>query len=159
MQQTNENLKKKVPSDNIRCAFATALLCLIWALIADWTGLPCWAGFAGCTAYFAAPGKGWRSIPVTLLCVISGILYASLSLFIGQMTSVSEVGFFMTFLTTFLMCAAGVKKMLAFVPGAFIGSFSTFAGAGEFTTIAAIMIGVFLGLACDSFGKLLCKIQ
>ena len=36
-------------------ALATALRCTIWMYFANHTGLLGWGGFAGCTAYFAAP--------------------------------------------------------------------------------------------------------
>ena len=57
-------------------ALATALLCTIWMFFANHTGLLGWGGFAGCTAYFAAPKKGLRGLPVLLACVASGMLYA-----------------------------------------------------------------------------------
>lgn len=156
--QKGKGDRMKKCSDNVRCAFATAFLCLIWAVIAGWIGFPTWAGFTGCTAYFAAPNKGIKSLPVTFVCVASGIGYALLSLYIGQIIPSQSLGLFLTFLTTFLMCAGGSKRLLAFVPGAFMGSFSTFAGGGDIMTVAAILIGVFLGLACDSFGIFLCRL-
>ncbi|MGI5946505.1 MAG: DUF1097 domain-containing protein [Lachnospiraceae bacterium] len=142
--------------DTYKCAFATAFLCMIWMAAAGLLKLPGWAGFAGCTAYFAAPGKGIKSLPKTFACVGSGILYASLSLLFSGIIPGQAAGLLLTFLTTFLMCAAGNSSILGFVPGAFIGSFSTFASKGDIRAIAAILIGVFLGLACDSFGKALC---
>ena len=52
-------------------ALATALLCTIWMFFANHTGLLGWGGFAGCTAYFAAPKKGLRGLPVLLAWVES----------------------------------------------------------------------------------------
>lgn len=143
--------------DNIKCGFATALLCTIWMFLAGVLQLPGWAGFAGCTAYFAAPGKGVKSLPVTLSCVVSGILYAACSIWIGGLFSGQGVSLFLTFLTTFLMCMGGSTKWLCFVPGAFIGSFSTFASGGDVRAMLTIVFGVFLGLACDSLGQYFCK--
>ena len=45
-------MSKKL-SNNTLSAFATALLCTIWMVIANALCLLGWAGFAGCTAYFA----------------------------------------------------------------------------------------------------------
>lgn len=145
--------------DSMKCAFATALLCLVWMAVAGVSGLTGWAGFTGCTAYFAAPGKGVKSLPVTLACVVSGILYALFSIWAGGFFSGQIVGLGLTFITTFLMCMGGSSRLLAFVPGAFMGSFSTFAAGGNLITVVSIIIGVFLGLACDSFGKFLCGLK
>lgn len=142
-------------STNVLPAFATALLCTIWMIVAPMAGIPGWAGFAGCTAYFAAPGKGARSLPATFACVASGIAYALLSLNLAALVEGQAFGLFMTFATTFLMCFAGGGKLLAFVPGAFMGSFSTFAASGDMYAVAGILLGVLLGLACDTLGKAL----
>ena len=48
---------------------------MIWMLAASFFGLPGWAGFTGCTAYFAAPGKGVKSLPSENRFA-SGILYS-----------------------------------------------------------------------------------
>lgn len=146
-------------STNVLPAFATALLCTIWMILAPLAGLPGWAGFAGCTAYFAAPGKGPQSLPSTFACVASGIAYALLSIHLGAIVGSQAFGLFMTFATTFLMCFAGATKLLAFVPGAFMGSFSTFAAGGNLGAVAGILLGVLLGLACDTLGKKLVAIS
>lgn len=140
-------------STNVLPAFATALLCTIWMILAPMAGIPGWAGFAGCTAYFAAPGKGPKSLPATFACAGSGIAYALLSLNLGALVGDQAFGLFMTFATTFLMCFAGGSKLLAFVPGAFMGSFSTFAAGGDLYVVGGILLGVLLGLACDTLGK------
>lgn len=145
--------------DTYKCAFATAVLCTFWMAAAVFLGLPGWAGFAGCTAYFATPWKGAENLPKTFTCVGSGILYAVLSLALAQLIPGQAVGLFMTFLTTFLMCAAGNSRFLKFVPGAFIGSFSTFAAKGDIKAAAAIFLGILLGYACDMFGKFLCRVK
>lgn len=142
-------------SDNMKCAFATALCCMVWMAAASRLGLPGWAGFTGCTAYFAAPAKGAKSLPVTLASVISGILYALVSIYAGGRFPGETVGLILTFVTTFLMCAGGSTRFLAFVPGAFMGSFSTFAAGGSIKAVIAIIIGVFLGYVCDGLGKLM----
>lgn len=142
---------------NVLPAFATALLCTIWMILAPMADIPGWAGFAGCTAYFAAPGKGPQSLPATFACVASGIVYALLSLNLGAMVGGQAFGLFMTFVTTFLMCFAGASRLLAFVPGAFMGSFSTFAAGGDPHAVAGILLGILLGLACDTLGKALVR--
>lgn len=140
--------------DKLGCAIATAVCCAVWGKIAGMIGLPGWAGFAGCTAYFAAPGKGLKSLPATLACVGSGIFYALLSIYVSGLFTGGTVAFLFTLVTTFLMCAGDCTKILSFVPGAFIGSFSTFAADGSIRAVIAIIIGVFLGYVCDTMGRL-----
>lgn len=145
-------------SDKIICALATSCIGMTWMALSSWLGVPGWAGFAGCTAYFAAPGKGVKSIPATLACVSSGIVYALLSIYIGQ--AGSTVSLCMTFVTTFFMCMGGsFSRLLEFVPGAFIGSFSTFAAGGDMISLVTILSGVFLGLLCDCSGIFLCELK
>lgn len=150
-------MSKKI-SDNTLCAFATAFLCTIWIFIANNLGMLGWAGFAGCTAYFAGPKKGLNALPITFACVGSGVLYALISVYFGNQINFAHIGLVFTFVTTFLMCFAGKSKILAFVPGAFIGSFSTFASGGNFMIIPSIAAGIFLGLFCDTLGIKLCNI-
>ena len=78
-----------------------------------------------------------------------------LSLNLGALVDGQAFGLFMTFATTFLMCFAGGSKPLSFVPGAFMGSFSTFAAGGDMYAIGGILLGVLLGLACDTLRKAL----
>ncbi len=144
-------------SENMRRAFATSLLCTIWVFLANIASLPGWAGFAGCTAYFAAPGRGLKGLPVVFACLCTGIIYAMASLRMAIALPGDAAMLTMCFLTTFLMCAGGASRLLAFVPGAFIGSFSTFAAAGDLVVIPALILGIMLGFACDSFGNMLCR--
>lgn len=139
-------------------ALATALLCTIWMFFANHTGLLGWGGFAGCTAYFAAPKKGLRGLPVLLACVASGMLYAFGCLYLGKYFPDETIGLTSTCVITFLMCAGGKFRLLAFVPGAFIGSFSSFAAGGDPMVIPSILAGLLLGLTCDTSGRWLCRV-
>ena len=148
-------MSKKL-SNNTLSAFATALLCTIWMVIANTTGLLGWAGFAGCTAYFAGPKKGVSALPLTFVCVGSGVAYALISVHLGNQIDFAQIGLVFTFVTTFLMCAGGKIGIISFVPGAFMGSFSTFAAGGDFMIVPSIAAGIILGLCCDTLGKKLC---
>lgn len=142
-------------SDNGRAAFATALLCAIWIGVAPFAGLLGWAGFGGCTAYFACPAR--PRLPIALICVSSGIFYAMTCIYLGKYVPGMAFAILTTFIITFLMCAGPRFQVLAFVPGAFIGSFSSFAANGDLMVIPSLLAGVFLGLACDKFGQILCR--
>lgn len=142
-------------SDNVKTAFATALLCAIWIGVAPFAGLTGWAGFGGCTAYFACPAK--RRLLIALACLSSGIFYAMSAIWLGQLLPGVPFALLSTFVITFLMCAGPRFRALAFVPGAFIGSFSSFAANGDPMVIPSLVTGVFLGLACDKLGQRLCR--
>ena len=139
-------------------ALATALLCTIWMFFANHIGLLGWGGFAGCTVYFAAPKKGLRGLPVLFACVSSGMLYAFGCLYLGKYFPDETIELASTCIITFLMCAGGKYSLLAFVPGAFIGSFSGFAAGGDPMVIPSILAGILLGLACDTSGGWLCRV-
>lgn len=139
-------------------SLATALLCSVWIFFANHTGLLGWGGFAGCTAYFAAPKKGLRSLPMILACVSSGMLYAFGCLYFERYFPNETIGLISTFVITFLMCAGGKYRLFAFVPGAFIGSFSSFAAGGDPKVVPSILAGILLGLACDTAGRWLCRV-
>jgi hypothetical protein len=57
-------------------SITTAILCGIWTVLSPSLGLLGWAGFAGCTAFFAAGGKfeGFKSAIITNL---SGVFWVT----------------------------------------------------------------------------------
>lgn len=140
-------------SDGAIKAIVTAGFCTIWIFIANTFGLIGWAGFAGCTAYFAHPKSGLKSVSGAGLALVSGSAYALISLYFGTKYDFTSVGLLFTFITTFLMCYAGKTKYLSFVPAAFMGSFSTFAASGNLVILPSMLLGVLLGLACDTVGE------
>ena len=58
----------------IAIALVTGVLCGIWAGAAPAFNLSVWAGFAGCTTYFACGKQGWAGLRMTLLTNLLGIL-------------------------------------------------------------------------------------
>ena len=55
---------------------------------------------------------------------------------------------------TFIMCIVGRYKKLSFIPGTFVGCFSSFAVNGEWKMLVpALVVGALLGVACDLGGK------
>lgn len=142
-------------SSNVVKGFTTATLCTVWMFISIETNLLGWAGFAGCTAYFASNKSGKAAVIKTLPPILSGSLYALLAIYVCSKVDTIYVLLSMTFITTLLMCVASPTKLLGFVPAAFIGSFSTFAANGNPTIVIALVIGVALGFACDTVGTIL----
>lgn len=139
-------------------SIVTGVLCGVWAQAAPVIGLMTWAGFAGCTTYFASGKHGLEGMTVTirqnLFGVICGMAIILLSVnfpFPGDQIVYS--GFI-----TFVMCYAGKFEILSFIPGTFVGCFSTFASDGQLTVLVpALIIGALLGVACDLGGDMFHK--
>ncbi len=87
------------------------------------------------------------ALPLTFACVVSGVAYALISVHLGNQRDFAQIGLLFTFVTTFLMCEGGKIGIISFVPGAFMGSFSTFAAGGDFLIIACLAAGLMVGFA------------
>ena len=55
-------------------SLVTAVLCGIWSFAAEAVGLPSWAGFAGCTAYFASGKHGVAGLKKAIPTNLAGVL-------------------------------------------------------------------------------------
>lgn len=131
----------------------TALLCGGWTWIAGIVGLLGWAGFSGCTSYFACPDKGLAGVKSCICCTMSGVAYALLSIKLGQYLTFPNAGILLTVIATYFMCVQNKVKALSYIPGTFFGSFSTFAAGGSLMIIPSILLGILLGVACDKSGQ------
>ncbi len=134
----------------------TALLCGAWCVLAGWIGLGAlsWAGFAGCTAYFACPEeRGMKAVISCVCCLMSGVAYAMISIHLGTIFTFPYASIVFTIITTYCMCVQNKIKVLAYIPGTFFGSFSTFAAGGSPAIIPALLLGILLGLACEKTGQ------
>ncbi len=135
---------------------ATALLCGGWCVLANAIGLGAlsWAGFSGCTAYFACPDKGMKGVIACLGSVMSGVAYALISIYLGNhVLTFPYAAIILSIITTYFMCIQSKIKALSYIPGAFFGSFSTFAAGGSLLIIPALLLGILLGLSCDKSGQ------
>lgn len=149
---------KKIPlfSSVVCLGLGTTILCALWqCALAPALGLLSWAGFAGCTCYFACPDKGIKGLKSCFPCVLSGIVYAYISLYIGKYLPFSAVNVCAALVITHLMCVQSVFPAFAYIPGTFFGSFSTFAAGGDMKVIPCLILGLFLGISCDKLGQLL----
>lgn len=138
----------------------TAFLCGGWCLLAGVIGLGAlsWAGFAGCTAYFACPDKSMKGVISCICCLMSGVGYALISIYLGNhVLTFPYAGIILTIIATFLMCVQNKVKVLEYIPGTFLGSFSTFAAGGSLRIIPALLLGVLLGILCDKTGQWIFK--
>ena len=138
---------------------STTILCAIWSNIAPLIGLGAlsWAGFSGCTSYFACPDKGWKGVKSCFFCLMSGVIYAMITLYLGKVLTFPGAGIFVALVTVHLMCIQSKISIFSYIPGTFFGSFSTFAAGGDPLIIPLLIFGIILGLGCDKFGGVIFK--
>lgn len=135
-------------------ALTTGILSGIWGWTADSFGLLSWAGFLGCTAYFACPQGGFKGLFISLFTLCSGVLWALIiihgSSFVPHLAIVNYI---LTAVVAFLMCIQARHNLLSFVPGTFIGACTTFASQGEWQiTLVSLLPGLFFGFAMKNSG-------
>jgi len=118
-----------------------------------------WVGFMGCTSYYAAGNrfvKGWKK---SVICNMSGILWAMLAIQVSNILPIPEPVAVMTTIISFFIIAQAKISFLAFIPGTFLGCASTFGMNGNWkATIIALLMGSVLGIASDAGGVLIKKL-
>ena len=135
-------------------AITTGILSGLWGWVAVSLGLISWAGFLGCTAYFACPQSGLKGLLITLLTCMSGVFWAMM---IIQGSALQPewaiLGYVLTGLVAFLMCIQAKQLLLSFVPGTFIGACATFAGQGDWKLVLpSLALGLIFGYAMKNSG-------
>ncbi|MEG2246711.1 MAG: DUF1097 domain-containing protein [Peptostreptococcaceae bacterium] len=137
----------------------TAILCGFWTWISGIIGLLGWAGFAGCTTYFACGKHGFEGIKKTIFPNMAGVLCGMSIIFLSNIVpSLGDAGVWCA-IVTFVMCIIGKSKWFDFIPGTFMGCFCTFASGGNWILlIPSLLFGALLGISCDKSGDLLYKI-
>lgn len=146
---------------------STGISCGIWALIASFPALNLitWVGFAGCTTYFASGKHGLEGVSATIFSNLSGVFSAIVAVYISGLFPASpSIAIIMTGIISGTMCLKSVIKPLWFIPGAFIGCFSSFAylssgknilSADLIPFVISLLVGNILALACDKGGMFL----
>ena len=113
-------------------ALTTGILSGIWGWVAVALGLLSWAGFLGCTAYFACPQGGLKGLAISSCTVMSGVAWALVIIHGSALApQVQILSYMMTGVVAFLMCIQARRTLLSFVPGTFIGACATFAADGD----------------------------
>ncbi|RKR65094.1 uncharacterized protein DUF1097 [Yokenella regensburgei] len=135
-------------------ALTTGILSGIWGWVAVSLGLLSWAGFLGCTAYFACPQGGLKGLLISSCTVLSGVLWALVIIHGSALAPHLEiVGYVMTGVVAFLMCIQAKQLLLSFVPGTFIGACATFAGQADWRLVVpSLLVGLVFGYAMKNSG-------
>jgi len=135
---------------------ATGLLCGLWTFISTPLGLWGWAGFAGCTTYFALGAGGSKDMRKAMLCNIAGVACGILIIILTNITGIPNGAAIFSGLVTCLMCVLGAKVLpINYTPGIFMGCFSTFAANGDWVILLlSLLCGAVLGFSCSKLGEI-----
>ncbi|EFE95609.1 DUF1097 domain-containing protein [Serratia odorifera] len=135
-------------------AVTTGILSGIWGWVAVSLGLIGWAGFLGCTAYFACPQGGLKGLAICALTCCSGVFWAMAIIHGSALDPAwSLLGYALTGVVAFLMCIQAYQQWLGFVPGTFIGACATFAGDGNWRWVTlSLLVGLVFGYAMKNSG-------
>ncbi|MCG3732556.1 DUF1097 domain-containing protein [Vibrio cincinnatiensis] len=139
-------------------ALTTGILSGVWGWIAVSLGLLSWAGFLGCTSYFAISTSGIKGLVQSLLCNLSGVFWAWVILSLSRLMTWDIMGYVITALVAFFMCIQAKQTWLAYIPGTFIGSCAMFAAEGNgLVVIPSLLLGGVFGYAMKTSGLWLHK--
>lgn len=134
-------------------SLTTGLLSGLWGWIAISLGLLTWAGFLGCTSYFASPTSGLKGLAQSLVTNLSGVFWAMVIIHSSQFASLEILGYVITAIVAFFMCIQAKQSWLAYIPGTFIGSCATFAANGDWQLVVpSLMLGGAFGYAMKASG-------
>lgn len=138
----------------VAIALTTGILSGLWGWVAISLGLLSWAGFMGCTTYFACPQGGVRGFFISLCTLCSGVFWAQIIIHGGALQPHwALLGYLLTGVVAFLMCIQAHQRWLSFVPGTFIGACATFAADGQWQQVlASLLTGLVFGYAMKNSG-------
>lgn len=140
-------------------ALGSGIVCGLWAgfgtFFAASAVIATWAGFAGCTSYFAA-GCGPKGLIRSMCSNYVGILIGMIVIILGNVVSSGVIfsglctGFF-----TFVICFLSHCDLTKVIPCTFIGGFSAFATGGDWKMLCvSLLLGNLVGLGSDYLGRL-----
>ena len=137
----------------VAISLTTGILSGLWGWVAISLGLLSWAGFLGCTSYFASPNDGLKGLSVSLITNMSGVFWAMVIIHASQFASLEILGYVITALVAFFMCVQAKQAWLGYIPGTFIGSCATFAAAGNWQlVIPSLILGGIFGYLMKASG-------
>lgn len=97
-------------------ALTTGILSGLWGWLSISFGLLTWAGFLGCTSYFASPQEGARGLASSLITNISGVIWAMVIIQLSSIFPVEIIGYLATAVVAFFMCIQAKQAWLGYIP-------------------------------------------
>lgn len=149
---------KKI-SSLLALSITTGIFCGIWTWLSGAVGLLGWAGFAGCTTYFATGKHGVAGLKNAIIPNLAGVICGMSIITLGNFFPVwGNLGIW-SGIISFVICIITKFKWFNFTPGTFLGCFVTFAAGGDWKLLVpSIIIGAFLGWTCDTSGAWLYRV-
>src|SRR5699024_12850256 len=108
-------------------SIVTGILCGIWSQLGPMLGLITWAGFAGCTTYFASGKHGKDGFLSTIRQNLFGVLCGMTIIFLSNKLPSSLAPLIYSGFITFIMFLVMKIMGLEFILGTFVVCFSTVA--------------------------------
>lgn len=137
-------------------SITTGILSGVWGWVSISLGLLTWAGFLGCTSYFASPTDGIKGLAASLLTNMTGVFWALVIIHASGYFAVEILGYVVTAFVAFMMCIQAKQSWLAHIPGTFIGSCATFAADGDWAIVVpSIIVGGIFGYLMKTSGIML----
>ncbi|MBY6095449.1 DUF1097 domain-containing protein [Ferrimonas balearica] len=129
----------------IAIAITTGILSAVWGWLSVTLGLLTWAGFLGCTSYFASSDDRLIGLGASLLANLTGVFWAMTIINGSAWLGNPYLGYALTGIVAFLMCAQAQFRWLAYIPGTFIGACATFAAEEDWLLVVPSLVigGVF----------------
>ncbi|MEJ2764902.1 DUF1097 domain-containing protein [Photobacterium sp. MCCC 1A19761] len=144
----------------VAIAITTGLLSGIWGWVAVSLGLLSWAGFLGCTTYFASPKDGLKGLGLSIVTNMSGVFWAMVIIHLSTLAGLEVIGYVITAVVAFLMCVQAKQSWLSFIPGTFIGSCATFASDGDWQLVVpSLILGAVFGYCMKASGLWVHKVM
>ncbi|WP_263081776.1 DUF1097 domain-containing protein [Endozoicomonas sp. Mp262] len=133
-------------------SLTTGILSGVWAWMADSLQLLTWAGFLGCTGYFATQGD-IKALLGNMVTNLTGVGWAMVMISGSALLDSSLAGYLIVALVSFLMCIQAKQRWLAYIPGTFVGACATFAANGDWKTVSlSLLVGATMGFAMKQSG-------
>lgn len=140
----------------VAIAITTGILSGIWGWLSVTLGLLTWAGFLGCTSYFASPVDGHAGLRTSMITNMTGVFWAMVIIQGSQWFGIEVLGFVLTGVVSCMMCLQAKQKMLTYIPGTFIGCCATFAANGDWQLVVpSLLVGGAFGYLMKKSGLLL----
>lgn len=134
-------------------SITTGILSGLWGWVAVSLGLITWAGFLGCTSYFASPVDGLKGLSLSIVCNMTGVAWATLIIFGSSWFGSDIAGYVLTGIVSFAMCIQAKKAWLNYIPATFIGACATFASGADYAlVIPSLIIGGIFAFAMKASG-------